>query len=1031
MPSDPKRVQELFLDVVDLPLDQREAAVEAACGADAELKRRLEALLRAHDDPGSFLDAPPTRPPLAPAPERTIDSTPSLSPTLDSANNDEQELDMTRTTDVRRDIDVGTMIGGRFQLLQKIGEGGMGEVWVARQTEPVRRKVALKLIKTGMDSVAVLARFEQERQALAIMDHPNIARVLDGGMTPTGQPYFVMELVNGLPLTKFCDTAKLNTKERLQLFMPICQAVQHAHQKGVVHRDLKPANILVTMVDGVPMPKVIDFGVAKATGGKLTDESLSTQFGAVVGTLEYMSPEQTGYSGSDVDTRADIYSLGVVLYELLTGLRPIDGARLKKAGLAEMIRMIQEVEPSKPSTRLSTDDALPSLAAVRRIEPRKLTSMLRGELDWVVMKCLEKNRDRRYDTANALARDIQRYLANEMVEARPPSASYRLKKFLRRNRRFVQAASLIAIVFVAGMIGTIWGLIEARRQAEVAQRETAEAEAAQKRESEQREIAERANRQAFDALNAFTSSLMANLLGSKENLSKNDIAILEDAQKQWEVFADSKGDSESMRSIRANAAKNLGSIQYKLGLLAQAEANERKALAIRQALADEFPANNKYRILLADAAQNLGGLLRGSGRTAEADTHFRNAEKIREALALADPDNDQLALDWSATCVSMANVARDVGDWDTSRAYYLKALGILEKWTTHFPTKPQFQEATAGINWDLAFLSKRTGDFDAASGHYLTAITTFEKLAAQDLGSVYYRAQVANLHREYGVALYDQEKDEEGASQIELAVPIQRKLVSELPSVAQHQFNLARSLRDLAKVQGFLKQQQAAEDGFDESIRLFVRLTELQPTNELYQRELGLTYTMQGNLRFDEGQIEESLISYNLAITILTRVYIQNRNIVLAQRAIYRAHEYRADTLDRLGRYAEALIDRDKVLEYGPADLRDIHRFQRVDTSMRAGNIESAVNELAELSQIENKNPAHWFRFSKLYALASQALPERKEELATRAGELLRKAAELGFDDLNRLRADEDLKPLHETEVFKSVVQQLTNPTKE
>lgn len=455
MPIDPKRVQELFLDVVDLPLDQREVEVEAACGADAELKRRVEALLRAHDDPGSFLDAPPSRPPLPPAPERTIDSNPSLSPTQDSARDDEQELDMTRTTDARRAIDAGTMIGGRFQLLQKIGEGGMGEVWVARQSEPVRRKVALKLIKTGMDSVAVLSRFEQERQALAIMDHPNIARVLDGGMTQTGQPYFVMELVNGLPLTKFCDTAKLNTKERLQLFMPICQAVQHAHQKGVVHRDLKPANILVTMVDGVPMPKVIDFGVAKATGGKLTDDSLSTQFGAVVGTLEYMSPEQTGYSGTDVDTRADIYSLGVVLYELLTGLRPIDGARLKKAGLAEMIRMIQEEEPSKPSTRLSTDDALPSLAAARRIEPRKLTSMLRGELDWVVMKCLEKNRDRRYDTANALARDIQRYLANETVEARPPSASYRLKKFLRRNRRFVQAASLIAIVFVAGMIGTI------------------------------------------------------------------------------------------------------------------------------------------------------------------------------------------------------------------------------------------------------------------------------------------------------------------------------------------------------------------------------------------------------------------------------------------------------------------------------------------------------------------------------------------------------------------------------------------------
>src|SRR5580700_10539480 len=337
----------------------------------------------------------------------------------------------------------------------------MGEVWVAKQTEPVQRKVALKLIKTGMDSKAVLARFEQERQALALMDHPNIARVLDGGLTPTGQPFFVMELVNGLPLTRFCDEAKLTPKERLELFVPICQAVQHAHHKGIVHRDLKPANILVTMIDGKPVPKVIDFGVAKATSGRLTDESMSTQFGSVVGTLEYMSPEQAGFSAEDIDTRADIYSLGVILYELLTGLRPIDAKRLRTAALTEMIRIIREEEPSKPSTRLSTDDALPSLAAMRQTEPRKLMSMLRGELDWVVMKCLEKQRDRRYETASGLARDIQRYLADEAVEARPASAAYRFSKFLRRNKRPVLAASVVLLVLIGGIVGTTLGMIQA------------------------------------------------------------------------------------------------------------------------------------------------------------------------------------------------------------------------------------------------------------------------------------------------------------------------------------------------------------------------------------------------------------------------------------------------------------------------------------------------------------------------------------------------------------------------------------------
>ncbi|MEZ6093394.1 MAG: tetratricopeptide repeat protein [Pirellulaceae bacterium] len=372
-------------------------------------------------------------------------------------------------------FNAGSVINDRYTLQQKIGEGGMGEVWTAKQSQPVKRKVAIKLIKTGMDSKAVLNRFEQERQALAMMDHPSIAKILDGGMTATGQPFFVMELVNGLPITRFCDEAKLTLRERLEIFAPVCQAVQHAHHKGIVHRDLKPANILVTMIDGKPVPKVIDFGVSKAVGGKLTENTVETQFGAVVGTMEYMSPEQAGFSGEDVDTRADIYSLGVILYELLTGLRPIDSKRLRKAAFAEMVRMIKEEEPSKPSTRLSTDDSLPSLAVMRHTDPKKLLSNLRGELDWIVLKCLEKSRERRYETANGLAREIQRYLDDEPVEARPPSVTYRIGKLIRRNKVPVIAASLVAAALIAGIIGTTYGLFEAQRQTVIAN-ENAEGE---------------------------------------------------------------------------------------------------------------------------------------------------------------------------------------------------------------------------------------------------------------------------------------------------------------------------------------------------------------------------------------------------------------------------------------------------------------------------------------------------------------------------------------------------------------------------
>jgi serine/threonine protein kinase len=445
----------LFQEALARSPEERAAFLAHACAERPELRAAVEALLAAHDKSSNILDKPPA----------------DLGQAADSESGQARPVaaaPQVTTTDYDPQAAPGVVIAGRYTLVEKIGEGGMGAVWVAKQTEPVKRKVALKLIKAGMDSRAVLQRFEQERQALALMDHPNIARVFDGGLTPDRRPFFIMELVNGLPLHKFCDEAKLGIRQRLELFTAICQAVQHAHQKGIVHRDLKPANILVTLVDGRGVPKVIDFGVAKAVAGRLTDESLSTQFGAVIGTFEYMAPEQAGYAGEDIDTRADIYSLGVILYELLTGLRPLDAKRLRKAAFAEMIRIIKEEEPSKPSARLSTDASAPSLAALRQIEPKKLTALLRGELDWVVMKCLEKQRDHRYETANALARDLQHYLADEPVEARPPSARYRLGKFLKRHKGQVVAASLVLLALIVGMAGTTGGLIEARNNEQAA-----------------------------------------------------------------------------------------------------------------------------------------------------------------------------------------------------------------------------------------------------------------------------------------------------------------------------------------------------------------------------------------------------------------------------------------------------------------------------------------------------------------------------------------------------------------------------------
>jgi serine/threonine protein kinase len=369
----------------------------------------------------------------------------------------------------------GTVIAGKYTLDEAIGEGGMGSVWRAKQSEPVKRFVAIKLIKAGMDSKQVLARFEAERQALALMDHPNIAKVLDGGMHEQ-RPFVVMELVKGVPITDYCDRRKLPPKERLELFVPVCQAIQHAHQKGIIHRDIKPSNVLIALYDDRPVVKVIEFGVAKATGGALTEQTIDTCFSGVVGTPQYMSPEQATFNNLDIDTRSDVYALGVLLYELLAGSPPFAPKELEKKGLLEMLRVVREEEPPRPSAKLSTADALPTLSANRGTEAKTLTGLLRNDLDWIVMKALEKDRTRRYETANGFAADVSRYLAGEAVQAHPPSTAYRLRKFVRRHKGQVIAASLVLFVLLAGMVGTAWQAVRAEgaRADEARQRAAAE-----------------------------------------------------------------------------------------------------------------------------------------------------------------------------------------------------------------------------------------------------------------------------------------------------------------------------------------------------------------------------------------------------------------------------------------------------------------------------------------------------------------------------------------------------------------------------
>jgi serine/threonine protein kinase len=539
-----------------VPVSDRASLLDRECAGDPELRASVEARLAA-------CEGPETHSPHEPDPDPDPASPPgSAVATIVAGPGNAAALcppgDAAAPRDGRSAEGVGSILGGKYKLLAEIGAGGMGVVYMAEQLEPVRRTVAIKVIKAGMDTKSVLARFEIERQALALMDHPNIAKVFDAGTTgnvaggawrvagkeedeafapsthhapagtplgnvaggeprlagkkeneasapstrhpppttPSGRPYFVMELVRGKPITTFCDHRRLTPRQRLELFVLVCKAIQHAHQKGVIHRDIKPSNVLVALRDDRPVPKVIDFGLAKATGLSLTERTLVTGVGVVIGTPQYMSPEQATPNDLDIDTRSDVYSLGVLLYELMTGTTPVDRKGLGPAGVVELLWMVREVDPPTPSSRLSTLETLPMVAANRGMDAARLAGALRGELDWIVMKALEKDRSRRYETATALARDIQHYLADEVVEARPPSAGYLMRKFVRQHKGQVIAASLFLLALVAGTIGTTWGYLRAER-ARQAEAERAEGERRAKQEAQQeRDKAIRAERAA-------------------------------------------------------------------------------------------------------------------------------------------------------------------------------------------------------------------------------------------------------------------------------------------------------------------------------------------------------------------------------------------------------------------------------------------------------------------------------------------------------------------------------------------------------
>lgn len=677
------REQSLFIEAIEKedPVE-RGAFLDQACTGDPALRARIERLLQRHHQADNLLDtlspwplAPSDPPPIAEGP--------------------------------------GTVIGP-YKLLEPIGEGGMGVVYLAQQMAPVRRRVALKIIKPGMDTRQVVARFEAERQALALMDHPNIARVHDAGATDSGRPYFVMELIRGIALTDYCDREQLPITERLDLFVLVCRAVQHAHQKGVIHRDLKPTNILVTVIDGVAVPKVIDFGVAKATGRALTERTLVTGFHQFLGSPLYMSPEQADLAGVDVDTRSDIYSLGVLLYELLTGTTPFDGATFREVAFDEVRRLIREVEPPKPSTRLSSLDATrTTVAAHRRADAHHLARTIKGELDWIVMKALEKDRRRRYVTANDFAADVMRHRNDQPVEACPPSAWYWFKKSARRHRGMLTTTVIVSLALLTATGVSIRQAVRARN---------AESQA---------ETDFRLARDAVDRVILRVSDELASVPGT----AKMRRALLQDALAFYQAFLAAHRNDPEVKFDAARAAHRIAAIHELLGDLDQVPAPAEQAIRLLGELVDASPHVAEYRLELAESHNLLAECLyKAKGPTSSRCLRERRAAVTHMGvLAATHPRNVQYRQRLASLhCdLGLSLSTKGTTQFVEAETHLRTALTLWDRMRADFPNLPEDWVERARIHHWIGNLLSQTSSRAEAEREYRRSLTPLEAAKAE------------------------------------------------------------------------------------------------------------------------------------------------------------------------------------------------------------------------------------------------------------------------------------------------------------
>jgi tetratricopeptide (TPR) repeat protein len=922
---------------------KRQAYLDEACLGNPELRRRVEALLRAHGSAGDFLETPP------PAPVTFPQGNAHFPP--------------------------GTVLD-RYRLIEVLGEGGMGTVYLAEQFEPVQRQVALKVIKPGLASPQVLTRFDAERQALALMDHPNIAKVLDAGTTSGGQPYFVMELVCGVPITDYCDERRVHPQARLELFVAVCRAVQHAHQKGIIHRDLKPSNVLVAEYDGKPVPKVIDFGVAKALGHTLPSQTLHSIVGMLVGTLEYMSPEQAHLSPLDVDTRSDVYSLGVMLYELLTGTTPLQRDRLQAAIVDEALRVIREVEPPKPSARLSDlRDSVASISSQRHLEPHHLVKLIRGELDWIVMKSLEKERDRRYESANSFAHDLERYLAHEPVMAGPPSRWYRLRKFVRRNRLAVAAAGMIIFCLIGGVIGTSYGLSQA---------------------SAARIVAEQRFDIAQHAVGEFLDKVTDDPDLTKAEFSTLRKRLLNSASAFYQRLVEEKPKDYKQRRDRAKALYRLGNIRFAVGEQAEAERVLIEARNELVALAAEQAPPMEQRLLIADVSNSLGMVHGQLGNVSVAQSEFEQAERHYRELADERPGQIDYIRALALVSNNLATFYRRQQLPDKAMSAYTRSRSLYQRMMAERPERLEYRLGYAVLLRHFAGFVQAQKDLDKSEEMIAESRQILERL---EIPSKTFdcREEMLQTLSAQGRIYNARGKHAEAKQVLERAVEHGRQLVRDFPSHIRPRSILGSACNNLYITHLRTMNTVAALQALEEACRLHESLVKDQPLVAEYAIELGGSYCNIGVLLTAQNEDAKAYPWFDKAETTL------EKGLRLGG-FTDQGHEYmrtvcsnRSVLLEKEGRLAEATQQAERATKFSSTMKRNNSRFWHAMLLARTDQIEKGIAEITQITTADKVRPGDLILASLVCSLATEYAKDSREAVrrySEQGRTLLRRARE-------------------------------------